>query len=182
MSNRSLRHTTFPARQRGAALVVALLLLVIMTLIGLASLRGTAMEERMSANMYDRSVSFQSVEAALREAESRLLQPATAAAVPTTPGTCTNGLCATPVPEVNVPARMDDPAFAGWVAASKVSDIAGTPEYFVEYMGDAPGWPLCDREVPRHPNCMRPRYRVSARSNAGEGRSSVVLQSSFAGS
>lgn len=168
-------------RERGAALIVVLLLLLAMTMLGLATLRGTLMEERMSANMFDRSLGFQAAEAALREAETRLLQPGTFAGFPTQPNTCSAGLCSTPVPAENQPERANDPNFNGWVAASKISDIAGSPEYFVEYMDEAPGWALCDREIPRHPSCMRPRYRITARSTA-DGRSTVILQASFAGS
>jgi len=170
-----------PRGQRGAALIVVLILLMVMTLLGLASLRGTLMEERMAANMFDRSIGFQAAEAAMREAETLLLLPATIAAFPTALDTCTNGLCSTPVPAEDKLDRADDPNFNGWVAATQVSDMAGAPEYFVEYMGEAPGWALCDREMPRHPNCMRPRYRITARST-GDGRANVILQSSFAGS
>ena len=48
-----------PARQRGVTLVVALMLLLAVTLLGLASMRGTGMQERMSANLYDRAIAFQ---------------------------------------------------------------------------------------------------------------------------
>jgi len=169
--------------QQGAALVVVLILLLMMTLLGLASLRGTMMEERMSANMFDRSISFQAAEAALREAETRLLQPGVRAAFPVAAGACNDGLCATPVPAENVPERAEDPNFNGWYSvAEQVNVLAGTPQYFVEYMGEAPAWPMCDREIPRQASCMRPRYRITARSNAGEGRAHVIVQSSFAGS
>ncbi|HHW4679118.1 MAG TPA: pilus assembly PilX family protein [Xylella sp.] len=59
-----------PNNQRGISLIVILLLLLVMTLIGLAVLRATALQERMSANMRDRSLSFQTAEAALRDAET----------------------------------------------------------------------------------------------------------------
>ena len=59
-----------PSRQRGASLVVVLILLLVMTLLGLAVLRTTLLDERMSANLYDRSLSFQSAETALRDAEA----------------------------------------------------------------------------------------------------------------
>ena len=59
-----------PSAQRGVALAVVLILLVVMSLLALAGLRGTLMEERMTSNMKDRSLSFQSAEAALREGES----------------------------------------------------------------------------------------------------------------
>ncbi|WP_031327456.1 PilX N-terminal domain-containing pilus assembly protein, partial [Xanthomonas phaseoli] len=59
-----------PLRQKGVSLVVVLILLLIMTLLGLAVLRSTVLEERMSANLVDRNLSFQAAEAALREGEA----------------------------------------------------------------------------------------------------------------
>jgi len=56
--------------QSGAALIIVLLLLLVMTLLGLASLRATLLEERMSGALFDRSLAFQSAEYAMREAES----------------------------------------------------------------------------------------------------------------
>ena len=56
-------------KQNGVALVVALILLVVATLIGLAASRGTMLQERMSGNTYDRSLAFQRTESALRAAE-----------------------------------------------------------------------------------------------------------------
>nr|WP_256489268.1 PilX N-terminal domain-containing pilus assembly protein [Dyella lutea] len=63
-----------PARrhERGVALVVALLLLVVIALVGLAAMRGTIMQQKMAANQYDRQVAFQSAEAALRAAQQRI--------------------------------------------------------------------------------------------------------------
>lgn len=60
---------THKSQQQGAALVVVLILLLVMTILGLVVVRGTALSERMSANMYDRSLAFQQAETALREAE-----------------------------------------------------------------------------------------------------------------
>lgn len=52
-------------RQSGAALAIALVLLVVVTLVGLASIRGTTLQEKMAGNQYDRGVAFQAAEAAL---------------------------------------------------------------------------------------------------------------------
>lgn len=60
------------AAQRGVALVVALVLLVIITLVGLAAVRGTILQQHMAANLFDRQVAFQSAEAALRAATARI--------------------------------------------------------------------------------------------------------------
>jgi type IV pilus assembly protein PilX len=56
--------------QHGAALVVSLIILLVMTLIGITSLRTTTMEERMAGNMRDRLLAFESAEAGLRFAET----------------------------------------------------------------------------------------------------------------
>lgn len=59
-------------RQQGVALVIALILLFVVTLVGLAGIQSSSMQERMSSNMYDRSIAMQAAEAALRAAEAAL--------------------------------------------------------------------------------------------------------------
>ncbi|HEX7964781.1 MAG TPA: PilX N-terminal domain-containing pilus assembly protein [Gammaproteobacteria bacterium] len=59
-------------RQRGVVLVVSLLMLLVLTLIGLAATRSTAIEQRMTANQNDRAVAIQAAEATLRDGESLL--------------------------------------------------------------------------------------------------------------
>lgn len=167
-------------RQDGAVLIVVLVLLLAMTILGMLSLRGALMEERMGAGMYDRSVAFQAAEAALREAEQRLLAPGVLADFPTAPDACSNGLCAIPAPAEGKLDRADDPAFIGWTDATQVDGIAGTPQYFIESMGEAPGWPGCHLQSPVHPTCIRQRYRITARSS-NDDRAAVILQTSFAG-
>ncbi len=164
--------------QRGVALVVVMVLLLVVTLLGLTALRSTLMEERMTANMVDRSLSFQAAEAALREGEAIALLPATRAAVPTTAGACSNGICAQP-DATQVDRWLGN--FNGWRSATtNVGSLATAPLFFIEYMGDAPTWPGCDRvdESNRSPLCMRPRYRITARSEAAD-RASVLLQTNL---
>ncbi|WP_236585400.1 PilX N-terminal domain-containing pilus assembly protein [Dyella sp. EPa41] len=59
-------------KQQGIALVVALLLLVVVVLVGFAAIRGTIMQQKMAANLYDRQVAFQAAEAAIRVATARI--------------------------------------------------------------------------------------------------------------
>jgi type IV pilus assembly protein PilX len=56
-------------RQRGAVLAVSLIFLLILTLLGISSMKSTLLEEKMAGNMRDQSVAFQSAEAALRLGE-----------------------------------------------------------------------------------------------------------------
>ena len=53
-------------------MVVALLLLIVITLVGLAAVRGTIMQQRMASNQFDRQIAFQSAEAAMRAAQARV--------------------------------------------------------------------------------------------------------------
>lgn len=64
---------TFRHRQSGAALIVALIFLLVMTLLGTQSMRTSTMQERMAGNMRDWNLGFQAAEAALRDAESFLV-------------------------------------------------------------------------------------------------------------
>lgn len=171
----SPRHApALPQRQAGVALVVALILLVIMTLVGLSALRTVTLEEKMTAQTFDRSLSFQAAEAALREGENLVDVP-----MPPTPAAlaaCVAGLCGAPDPTATM--RWADDSFAGWQNATPVVNgpISITPQYIVEYLGNTfpclPGTPSAGND------CKR--YRITARSNAGNDRATVMLQSIFA--
>jgi type IV pilus assembly protein PilX len=56
-------------RQAGAVLLVSLVMLLLLTLIGLAGMRLASLEERIAGNQRDREVAFQAAEAALRAGE-----------------------------------------------------------------------------------------------------------------
>lgn len=59
-----------PARQRGIALVMALVFLLLLTLMGIAALNTTSLEEKMAGNVKDRNLAFQAAESALILAEN----------------------------------------------------------------------------------------------------------------
>lgn len=65
-------------RQSGMALITGLIFLVILTLLAIAAMRTTTLEELMARNTRDRDLAFQSAEAALRAGEEEL----TAAVLP----------------------------------------------------------------------------------------------------
>lgn len=85
-------HFNHARQQRGVTLVIVLLLLIVVTLLGLAAMRGSILQERMSGNVTARGEAFQVAEGALRVAELWLQN-----ADPTVPANgCTNGVCAIP--------------------------------------------------------------------------------------
>lgn len=171
-------------RQEGVALVVALILLVVVTLIGLAASRSTILQERMSANSYDRSLAFQRSESGLRAAETAITANWRIADLGGTD--CSGAAC--PV----VPANAFTGTDATWHDVPATYDVndattPGTPQYNVQFMGTG-----------RAPNAMGLKdnadtgnygsgappdnvafYRVTSRSADPAvlgGRSVVVLQ------
>jgi len=182
--------------ERGVVLLVALVMLLLVTVLGLASVRMLTLEERMAANSFDRNLAFQAAESALREGEALAelqLQAANGpnAGIPSLAmvcnnlnnGACAGGLCSPPHGDCTA-ARWEDSAFAGWRNASAASSplAAGRPQFFVEHLGST--FP-CDPQNPTQgPTCAR--YRITARSHdpaapATQGRANVVLQSIYAG-
>ncbi len=178
-------------RQRGAVLIVALILLVVMLLISLSGVRNVTFEERMSTNTYDRGLAFQATEAALRAGE-RTAQTQAAAGNSGFSGNgiytdadgtcgsspCQNGLCSQP--DKDCSERWKDASFSGWVDATGLglTSLAVTPQYIVEYLGGA--FPCTGDPGTGPQNCKL--YRVTARSRDSAvqaNRSMVMLQSLF---
>ena len=58
-----------PKQQRGAALIVSLLLLLVLTILAIGASQTTRLEERMAGNTRDIDMAFQGSEAGLRSAE-----------------------------------------------------------------------------------------------------------------
>lgn len=170
------RHFVAPRRQRGVSLLVALILLVLMTVLGLAALRTTSLQEHMSANMIDRTAQFQAAESALRQAETAITNGVT---VPS--NGCSAGVCATPV--AGAADRWLDSSFTGWQSSNGTGnrDSAITTRYIIEYMGDGAYGPNCNVSQSTEAsdiNCDMLRYRITA-SSAGTGRANVLLQTNF---
>lgn len=182
-------HKARPAGQRGIVLLVALVMLLLITVLGVTSVRMLIVEERMAGNAYDRNLQFQAAETALREGEA--LADAQAQANPANGafpavamncanlnnGACVNGFCAAPAAACN-DARWTNDGFTGWRnATTQVSPLAGgAPQFFIEHLGSA--FP-CNPQQPTQ-NLTCERYRITARSAPQDGRAHVMLQSIFA--
>ena len=178
----------FSRKQRGAVLIVALIFLVVMTMLILASIRGTVMQERMASNLYDRSLAFQAAEAALREGERFVLE---SSPKPTATGCDSSGNCSAPEPD-EPPAWQDED---NWVAAHsaedghghviEIGDLPVPPQFLIELLADdMPEVNLCestaiDPDAPCYGGPEGLRYRITARSGEA-GRAVVILQSVYA--
>lgn len=150
--------------QQGISLLVVLLLLVVMSVLGVAVLRSSALQERMSANLRDRSLATQAVEAALDVARANLAAaPKWRTTVPP-PNTCENGVCSSYMKEEQ----------AAWVAGPTLGGVA--TQYWIEYLGENTTAMETTGVIPGSETTNRgPMFRITARSSSA-GRALVVLQ------
>ncbi len=166
-----------PGHEGGAALIITLIVLVIVTLLAVASLRGTLLQERMGANLYDRELAFQAAETALREAENAI--QANAAAFDCD---CSDIACSIPPPP-------NEDCATDWHAATTalgplVDD--SPPQYYIERMGEGPLWGAeaecvggadANQYGSRCWGYLAPLFfRITARSAPVDGRAAVTLQ------
>ncbi|MET0549016.1 MAG: PilX N-terminal domain-containing pilus assembly protein [Xanthomonas sp.] len=180
-----------PRRQAGISLIVVLLLLLVMTLLGLAVLRGTLLQERMSSNMYDRSLGFQAAESALRDAE-KVIQNA-AAGGNTVGFNCSSGTTVCPaVPSNTYTGNASGGCALGvqecWVNGTvKPTGQAVPAQYYIQYLGQRTSEDQLGLGSSINQNqyggtggtSLEKYYRVIARSgdpSASNGRAVVVLQ------
>lgn len=144
--------------QRGMALLVSLVFLLLLTLIGLSSMQNATLQEKMAGSVSLRNQSFQGAEAALRVGESAVQLDSYSLPV------CSQ--CAPPAEATSVTA-------AGLNSSSGVTWIAsGTGFYGVQNIGTT----LNAVNVPS--NTSATLYRVTAVGIAGNSRS--VVESIYA--
>lgn len=136
--------TRLRRRQQGVALIVALILLVVITVIGLAAIRTSTLQEKMAGNTFDRAQAFQVAEATMQFASATILPPAAAPNPATYQANaytnCANNPCLdNPANDPNVPAAAwtlpptATNAAAG--AGSIVTLYGNNPSYIIQYMG-----------------------------------------------
>lgn len=58
--------------QKGAVLITSLIVLLLLTIIGVSSMRSSIMEEKMAQNARDQLTAFEAAEAAMRDADDRI--------------------------------------------------------------------------------------------------------------
>lgn len=160
-------------RQSGVALITGLIFMVVLTLLALAAMRTTTLEERMAGNARDRDLAFQSAEAALRAGEqvvSGAALPAFALGTPLTPRIAAGTL--TTYWQNTHPWATQSVA-TGWQPAG----ASAAPQYVVEDMGASVGGgggSLAFSAL--NEDGM---YRVTARGVGSSANTVVILQAVY---
>lgn len=158
-----------PESHRGGALIMAMIILVLLTIISLAGMNTSNLELKMSSNLQQQTVSFQHSENARSSAE-RLIRTSFASwmdpsgngiatTLPTTPGFY-NVLAGTAAP--NVTSR------AFWLATSN-SMVCADSRCTIEYLGRQPVV-LDDRIT----NADEYVFRITAYGKTLDGTDSIV--------
>lgn len=158
--------------QRGAILVVSLIMLLVMTLIGVTAMQNTIMEQRMAGNTRDLNLAFQAAEAALRTGETEL----EAAKLPDFDGTTTGYYKANDT-AISNPQVWEDPGTVWKTYNGSLDGVASPPEYVIEEMAPiqdsdgslAPDEPLLDAGV----------YRVTSKATGASSDVEVMLQTTY---
>jgi type IV pilus assembly protein PilX len=178
-----------PARknERGTALIVAMLFLVILAMLGISAMSGTTLEEKMSSNARDRNLAMQAAEAALRDGE-RDLSNATSRVTAATQFTsaCTNGLCLTTCTSTtpltcpsatlsNLSNSLKSAYFGQYVSAElPIQGPANQPTYMIELLtGNAALNPASPAPPPGTTNRL---FRITAQSQGQNTNTAVTLQ------
>ncbi|WP_373002146.1 PilX N-terminal domain-containing pilus assembly protein [Marinobacter sp.] len=115
--------------QSGAALILSLLLLLVLTLLAVSSMQGTIMQERMVSGEREGMQSLEIAESALRDAEVALEGINILSVFDGS-----NGLFGQDDAAPD-PLTMDWSTSGNVVAATPVDGV--TPRYFIQHMGDA---------------------------------------------
>lgn len=170
---RATRH-----RERGAALIVSLVMLLAMTILAVTAARTTSLQERMAGNLRQHAVAFEAAEATLRHGEawvaSRVGGPRPQAVAPSS--------CAAPPCDVLTLNDLDPMAGSTWGSNdvqtnSEITQVASDPEYFIEQQQ------IVRDSLNRGQSTdesARIYYRVTARA-IGENTTAVsILRSTYA--
>lgn len=176
-----------PRRQSGLTLFPALMFLLVMSIIGVATLNSTLMQEKMVSNAKDLNLAFQSAEAALRDAEADVQRPTFAVGASFSPA-CANGLC-TPIAGdiskiIDWSSSATTRGYGSQTGAIALPDVAAQPRYVIERLqtlsdsgvGKSVGIGLGSSGLG---NTVGAWYRLTALGTGARGDTRVILQSTF---
>jgi type IV pilus assembly protein PilX len=166
-------------QQSGAALIVSLIMLLLLTMIGIFAMRTGVMEEKMAANQIDRDIAFKAAEVALRAGEGTVLNWVNL------PICSDNGASGCWTKQSMDPADTDATPWwlqqnAAWWAANGIASTqpqgaVSAPRYIIEEV-IKPGY--ANGAKPGGYVQGQPKfYRITSRGVGGSAQSVVLLQS-----
>lgn len=167
----------FPSikNQRGVVLIVGLVMVLLISIIALAAIKGSGMQEAMVGNTRDRNVAFQAAEAGLSAGES-IVDEDLVIVEPVCPAT---GVCILETtPATSVLLYTDALWATNGVTASLGLSTSSQPLYIVEELPDYQPDDGSGVDGLGGVTTVRP-YRISAKGAGLTADSSAIIQSYY---
>ena len=164
--------------QQGAALIVSLIILLVLTIIGVQSMESSVMEERMAGNFRDKRMAFEAAEAALKAGEDFLSLQTT---VPVANSTGSNGFYSFGSANIR--------SYSFWSGVSTQNALTGLaegPKYVIEERGELAGSVSGANTIAevganskQSASDKKYGYRITARGVGGSANAVVMLQADY---
>ncbi len=187
--NRTPKSLRSAPRQRGIALVMALVFLLLLTLIGIAALGTTSLEEKMAHNVKDRNLAFQAAESALIVAENWIYTQIGKPVFPNNP----IGLYTPVTSDTDADPNWKDatwstnnvvtyPSTPGQTVSGSLGKIQNQPKYIIEDMGEieeSGGSLTFATDYKGSKKGATTVLRITARGTGGTNAAVVMVQSTY---
>jgi len=167
--------------QKGAVLVVGLLILLVMTIIGVTTMQTSRVEEKMAGNVRDRNLAFEAAESALREAEDYIENLENVSGF-----TGSNGLYGESNSE---PINLSAPSSSTWTSTNSraysgsLSSVSALPRYVIKIQSRGNSGLTGALNVQgygkQNPASQAIVFRVTVRGTGGSNQSQVFLQTYY---
>ncbi|AUM11962.1 pilus assembly PilX family protein [Ketobacter alkanivorans] len=187
-------------RESGSVLLISLVMLLILTVVGVASISGVSMTEKMTNNQRDYDIAFEMAEAALVQGERWIddydggwnnghLQSSCTGSTCWTQN-CTNGLCfrgsypagSSALCEVDTSGTpvWNNESIWNSNSATYSESVAAVapPKYLIEFLCYTPRDPTSYTEPPDYTSWVR-IYRVTALAYGSHPETRIMLQSTY---
>ncbi len=164
-----------PAAQRGAVLIIGLILLAALTIVGTSSMTSVTLEERMVSNMQNATKAFHGAEVGLSNCEASLLND-TATVYEYGAFTADKWR----EDKAFWQSTGDAAAVTALVQSTANPDgLVAEPRCVVEFIGDGMGAKELEISYSGTPFGSRPVYRATAFSQGADDSSEAVVESMF---
>jgi len=183
MNTRIAQYPQFqPKQNKGMALFISLVMLLILTVLGVSSIQSTTMQERMARNARDTNLAFQAAESAIKDAE--VFMESLSTLTPFTVGGA-NGHYDVSDSSANISETIDWSGSGPFVDPNSITTILGVkapPTYIVEFLktvvSDADRLNL-DNIGQDTGSGRTQMFRVTAYGTGGSSAAHVVIQSTY---
>ena len=166
-------------KQRGVVLIMSLVILMVLSLLGVSSMRTSGLQERMSGNARDNQVAFQAAEIALRAGED-YLKSISLDSVFSSNGN--NGKFLPRAISSTDAWQVESNWTSGKTTSVTLADVSKNPEYMIEIVNSEYG---TSDEVQNQNDggvggsITIELYRITARGYGKNPNTRVMLQSDF---